>query len=90
LAVSGQEVGAKEIEARLQKLRDEHDVLVGVYTREPVNVVWRLAPLLSETDKTSEDSRLLVKVSERRRRDTVVDAATDPSDTTVLRFGQSR
>ena len=52
---------AKEIQDDLQHLRDEHDILTAVFTRQPMDVLWKLAPLLSETEKTSEKTRLLAK-----------------------------
>ena len=72
----------EEIKKRLQELRDQHDVLVQIFTREPMGVIWKLAPLLSETQKTSDDTRLLARqvlataVTARKQREEVVGVAT--------------
>jgi hypothetical protein len=72
----------KELEDRLRDLREQREALVMVFTREPMSVLWKIAPLLNETQKASDDTRQLARdvlaeaAKERKSRETIVNAAT--------------
>src|SRR5262249_8677117 len=72
----------KEIEDRLQDLRERREVLLTIFTREPMNILWKIAPLLSETERASDDTRQLARdvlaeaAKERKARETIVSATT--------------
>jgi DNA-binding transcriptional MerR regulator len=72
----------EELEVKLKELREKHDALLQVFTREPMAITWTIAPLLSETQAASDDTRSLAKdvlsaaTGARKRREAVVNAAT--------------
>jgi hypothetical protein len=72
----------RELEDRLRDLREQREALVMVFTREPMSIIWKIAPLLNETQKASEDTRQLAKdvlaeaTKERKAREKVVNATT--------------
>jgi hypothetical protein len=70
------------LEKRLEAAREEHDVLALKFGREPMSVLWAIAPLLNETEAISEDTRQLAKdllgaaATERKHRETVYGVST--------------
>jgi hypothetical protein len=72
----------KEIEDRLRDLREQREALLTVFTREPMNILWKIAPLLNETQKASDDARQLAKdvlaeaARERKQRERILDIST--------------
>jgi hypothetical protein len=72
----------KEIEDRLRDLREQREALLMIFTREPMSILWKIAPLLSETQKASDDTRQFAKdvlaeaTKERKQRERVVNATT--------------
>jgi hypothetical protein len=72
----------REIEERLRNLREQREALLVVVTREPMSILWRIAPLLNETQKASDDTRQLARdvlaeaTKKRKERENIVNATT--------------
>lgn len=72
----------KEIEDRLRDLREQREALLTIFTREPMSILWKIAPLLNETEKASDDTRQLAKdvlaeaAKERKQREKIVNVTT--------------
>jgi hypothetical protein len=72
----------KEIEDRLRDLREQREALLMVFTREPMSILWKIAPLLNETQMASDGARQLAKdvlteaAKERKQRETLLGVCT--------------
>lgn len=72
----------KELEERLKDLREQRDALLLIFGREPMSILWKIAPLLNETQKASDDTRQLAKdvlaeaTKKRKAREKIVNTTT--------------
>jgi hypothetical protein len=51
----------EDLNKELTNLREQHDVLAQLFVRQPMDIVWKIAPLLNDTQKASDETRALAK-----------------------------